>query len=75
MKNIDNHCVSCGIPFKPGMVRNHSSLFNSDQAWVLCTDCKDSEEIAMDEAGTNNVPWLFNGYLSNIEELDLKPVS
>jgi len=69
-RNINDHCVCCGFPFTTE-VRSHSSLFNSDQDWLLCPYCKEDEENAMDVEGTNNILWLYKSYLSTIEDLEL----
>ena len=68
-KNIGKvvHCDNCDRPLQdyhgrgiPGEVTCLSSIFMSKA--VLCKQCSDQEELAIEEAGTNDLPKLREFY-------------
>lgn len=44
----------------PRSPKCHSSLFQSNH--ILCKMCSDNEEVAIQEAGTNDIPRLLKQY-------------
>lgn len=63
-------CVGCGCEFKIRVVggvsiqetQHHSSLYGAQEGHILCRQCYETEEAAIEKEGTNYVPTLLSTY-------------
>ncbi len=55
-------CAHCRSIFTPGEVETHSMLFGASDNNLLCVACACTEEVIIEEKGTNDVPNLLSYY-------------
>lgn len=60
----DEFCPGCGTDLDLEEVTYVSQLYNpsDEDDFILCEHCGEAEEIAVDEGGTNDIPWLLRRY-------------
>ena len=59
MVSQDDKCAYCGDGFRG---KSHVSSLYGSNGVLLCKSCGNAEERAIEEEGTNDVPWLLRQY-------------
>lgn len=57
-----DRCACCGQYFPPGATKHHSNLYQADNK-MLCGECSQEEESAIEQEGTNDLPELLARYV------------